>query len=775
MNNPNFVNPTQQHAQSTPDFEQQGSELSQSLAPPSFGLSANPVQQKPGGNQNNQPFQLKTEDEGEAENISVTLDKSFEGQLSSIEVFDLEGKSVLAYCPLPNSTSISFSGVSERGIFFVKITNAAGETVVRKVLMMESSGTVHFVFSGGEGEQAEQENEAGGGDSAISAEITNENNLPHNLGMDKSVGEGGVNDEADMAIAREKLVALGLLAPDVTDLNSLKTAIGDFQDLVGIKRDENMSAGGGTARALTTYYLPNPESYDSFETALDEITLVTKEASASFATETAGATINASSTPAAVNISAMIEVQNRLFALRKSFMGSDFSNTDLVALKDKSPADFTEEDKTIISGHITKTVAGITAFQTAYKTEWWSNKKREDEKSLYVLTDTETALNNKAGEMADGDATHYMLKEYKNFTMKWTGLDGNEKSKSSHNFQKAPDVTTFEEGIGHYGNLDPEQYPLSSFESAGNIDESRAKALRAASEHEGNFDAVNMYDKAVTSWGFIQFAGGHRKFEYLMARIKTENPATFRDLLQRFGFDVEYKTNGDGVIDKTSCRMIIHDPSTDTTYRDMDAEHAIKNNPKLAAVLMRAAESDIIKDMQIAVAVSDYVVPSENIKMRYKVSVLKVDNGEDADPTIKCDVFYKLKYDYKKKENVYRTDKSEITDFKATDAYTTALAEERVTEVTLEDELLGLKLGEIMQSEKERAALYGTYINVPGWSQQTFRKAIVAIITEQGLTTIEDIKAIDPVTLLEKAATFGKNSEHKERINDAKDDANLSG
>ena len=60
----------------------------------------------------------------------------------------------------------------------------------------------------------------------------------------------------------------------------------------------------------------------------------------------------------------------------------------------------------------------------------------------------------------------------------------------------------YRNGISYPGQAIP-QLPLSMYQSVG-LTETQAKSLRYVSLHEGKFDAINSYDKAIFSFGFIQ-------------------------------------------------------------------------------------------------------------------------------------------------------------------------------------------------------------------------------------------------------------------------------
>lgn len=597
---------------------------------------------------------------------------------------------------------------------------------------------------------------------------TNDEGSPHNLGLTGSVGEGMTNNADDVAKVRGKLVAYGFLAADATDQASLNDAIGAFQrDVLGFDNpDKQISAGGTTDRALTTYYSAVVTDYSSYETALNDITVNTVAAPANFATTFAGVTINAASTAANVNLDALVALQDRLAQIDSRFLGRDFDNTALRALLGTANGDLNAEQQTLVTQQIAATVTGIQNFQRRREIQFWSTKTRNDDASQYVLTDSATQANYTNGQVADGDASFIYLRDYEYYTISFTNDAGETVTRRRGNFVKSG-VTTYTEGIGDVGTVDPESFDIEKFQTAGGIDESRAKALRQASHHEGNFDAVNTYDRAVVSWGFIQFAGGNRSLEYLFARIKHEKPATWQQRFAQYGIDVEYRTNQAGEIIQNTCRVVVHNPDDDTTYRGMDAEYQLQTNVRYSGVLMQAAHDPVCQDMQIAVAVSNYVDTSEAASLYLRMSVLTVDNGENNDPDTYTDISVKQ---YSNRRYRWISEQAQIEAFKATAAYQTALAEGRVTETQIND----MNYGEIMQSEKERAALYGCYLNSPAAALSAFAKGLRDIIIADGLTTEAQIRAIDPVRLLEESEQYGVGS-HGTRMRDARLAEDLEG
>lgn len=81
---------------------------------------------------------------------------------------------------------------------------------------------------------------------------------------------------------------------------------------------------------------------------------------------------------------------------------------------------------------------------------------------------------------------------------------------------------------------------VGSIQSVG-LNASTARALQYVSTHEGKFDAINSYDRAIFSYGFIQFAGGAAQggsLNRLLASMKANAPGAFSRVFQNVGIDV---------------------------------------------------------------------------------------------------------------------------------------------------------------------------------------------------------------------------------------------
>ncbi len=177
----------------------------------------------------------------------------------------------------------------------------------------------------------------------------------------------------------------------------------------------------------------------------------------------------------------------------------------------------------------------------------------------------------------------------------------------------ASSATQSETGVMSVGTVSPSAIPVTEYQalgvSAGQTAAqaaAQAAALKFVSNHEGNFDAINTYDRALVSAGFIQFAGSRGLPPYL-ALLKARQPAKFRDLLQKFGIDVEFTVAGAAI---GSARVIVLDPASSSIQRGAAAESAIRNDKTLTAALSVSGRDRDVQLAQIEAALRDYVRPA---------------------------------------------------------------------------------------------------------------------------------------------------------------------
>lgn len=148
-----------------------------------------------------------------------------------------------------------------------------------------------------------------------------------------------------------------------------------------------------------------------------------------------------------------------------------------------------------------------------------------------------------------------------------------------------------------------------------------ARALRFVSQHEGGFDAVNTWDRARFSWGFIQFAGG-RGLPPMLAHFKSQSPELFHRLLGQYGVDVLPGRDGDPV-------PVCVDSGRKRVLYGARAEQRIGDDPLLIGLFIRAGRDPEVQRLQIEAACNLYVRPALNARSSGVVlsSVLRSTKG----------------------------------------------------------------------------------------------------------------------------------------------------
>jgi hypothetical protein len=147
--------------------------------------------------------------------------------------------------------------------------------------------------------------------------------------------------------------------------------------------------------------------------------------------------------------------------------------------------------------------------------------------------------------------------------------------------------------------------PESTFQEAAArtaVPDEAARALQFVSQHEGGFDAVNTWDSARFSWGFIQFAGG-RGLPQLLAYLKSQEPDLFQRYFGQYGVDVLPGRTGLPVplcVDTKRKRVLFGER----------AEQCIGDNPVLVGLFIRAGRDPRIQRGQIEAALNQYVEPA---------------------------------------------------------------------------------------------------------------------------------------------------------------------
>lgn len=159
--------------------------------------------------------------------------------------------------------------------------------------------------------------------------------------------------------------------------------------------------------------------------------------------------------------------------------------------------------------------------------------------------------------------------------------------------------------VMHGGTERASAEPDATFAAAGRaagLSPESITALRFVSRHEGGFDAINTWDRARFSWGFIQFAGG-RGFPPALAHFKATSPELFRELLGAFGVDVLPGADG-------RPEPVYVNPETGAVIRGAAAEQAYGDDPLVVALFIRAGQTPEVKQRQVEAAIRGYALPA---------------------------------------------------------------------------------------------------------------------------------------------------------------------
>lgn len=127
---------------------------------------------------------------------------------------------------------------------------------------------------------------------------------------------------------------------------------------------------------------------------------------------------------------------------------------------------------------------------------------------------------------------------------------------------------------------------------------SNTRILSAISGFEGGFSTVNTYDRALVTWGFMQWTGGNASdLTQTMGIIKNRHPEAFAEQLQQYGIDVV--GNKLAILGRDGKPM---QRGGKPVNGDQAAE-VIRDDPKLAAVMEHAGRNPDIQRGQMEAAV----------------------------------------------------------------------------------------------------------------------------------------------------------------------------
>ncbi len=252
------------------------------------------------------------------------------------------------------------------------------------------------------------------------------------------------------------------------------------------------------------------------------------------------------------------------------------------------------------SGALPRTKQAIARFQDR-EVDFWRARPE--------ISGTRTAR-----RVAPGDATASLLDQISSYRIEFPGGE----EIRFRDFVRSG-YTRHAGGTSVGGIARPSALPEAEYTTVGLTPEQTA-ALRYVSAHEGNFDALNTYDVARVSFGFIQFAGG-RGLPPFMALLKSREPATFARLFQTYGIDVEFDVSGGAI---SNAEVVVLDPATNTLLRGVPAEEAIRDSQRLSAIFMRAGRDVAVQRIQIQAATRDYVLPALGRSTSIEADIVEV-------------------------------------------------------------------------------------------------------------------------------------------------------
>jgi hypothetical protein len=130
------------------------------------------------------------------------------------------------------------------------------------------------------------------------------------------------------------------------------------------------------------------------------------------------------------------------------------------------------------------------------------------------------------------------------------------------------------------------------------LSESNKKILRAISDNESGgapWSSVNTYDRAVLTWGLVQWTGGsHSDLTAALSTIKTVAPDSFAARFEKYGIDI------------VDDELVITGADGSTAKGDA-AALKIQGSPELSAVMSRAGLDPKIQQAEVAAAAQQQI------------------------------------------------------------------------------------------------------------------------------------------------------------------------
>ncbi|MBK6889095.1 MAG: LysM peptidoglycan-binding domain-containing protein [Sphingobacteriales bacterium] len=376
--------------------------------------------------------------------------------------------------------------------------------------------------------------------------------------------------------------------------------------------------------------------------------------------------------------------------------------------------------ETVVSAaQLPKTINAINEFQAKYVKKW--------------LAFTNIVKNNvySNGIIAPNDLSFQVLRDFAKYALSFVTPNGTSKKIAFNNYVRSS-ATQYLSGISYEGEATVSMSSASSEAAQFGITPFEIKVLKAISANEGNFDAINSYDKAVFSYGFIQFAGGGRGLPLLMAAFKYFYPDAFQQCFQQYGIDCEYNINEFGIDESRIC---VYDAESHRLLRDPESEVLLRDNKQLTGVFIKAAYDPKMQLTQLKVAKNNYIIPALSIKLKFDVPVVKA-----------------LAADKKTVTAVHVGANS--FSFKNTSEFNSLLSAGRIHEYLVS--FANVPITQIIRSELGLTVLCDITVN--RWivsAAKIFIDAIKKVAAADKLDSVEKIKQINEAKIVEAIISFG--------------------
>lgn len=284
----------------------------------------------------------------------------------------------------------------------------------------------------------------------------------------------------------------------------------------------------------------------------------------------------------------------------------------------------------VSAAQIPKTINALLKFQQVYRVNYFQNPTATWQK-LFPNQPMFDDPSFTAGTVKSGDLTFRMLRDLTRYELTLPNPQGGQIKASFRNFVVSS-FTVEPMGISYHGQVTADTIPLSLFKSLG-LNDTMAEALKIVSSHEGNLDAINTYDKAWFSYGFIQFAGSsvNGPLGQVIGTMKLREPQLFEEYFGQFGIDVLPEMR-DGKVFKGQMQLFdINNQDGVWEKQGVAADKAIAADKLLYGCFIRAAFEPRLAACQVVGAVDGYVKYALKAKIDLDVPGAQIRDAQMTD------------------------------------------------------------------------------------------------------------------------------------------------